>query len=125
MRIRSTSKVDAPSWSRLRCALWPGDEAEHALNVRRFLDGKLEEPTAVWVAEEAGDLIGFIELSIRAYAEGCNSDHVGYVEGWYVSPAARGRGVGRALIVAAEDWARSEGCGFQETGQIRCYRKAL
>ena len=60
--------------------------------------------------------------------------------------AVLGRGVGRALIAAAEDWARGEGCeelasdaeltnsssdrahracGFEETGQIRCYRKAL
>jgi aminoglycoside 6'-N-acetyltransferase I len=87
-----------------------------------------------------------VELSLRAYAEGCLSDNVAYVEGWYVSPDVRGRGVGRALIAAAEDWARREGCtelasdaqldnaasaaahhavGFSEVGQIRCFRKVL
>ena len=146
MRIRPVDEDDAPNWLRLRCGLWPGDETEHALNIRRFFDGTLREPTRVLVADDAGDLVGFVELSIRAYAEGCHSDHVGYVEGWYVASAARGRGVGRALIAAAEDWARGEGCeelasdaeltnsssdcahkacGFKETGQIRCYRKAL
>ncbi len=89
---------------------------------------------------------GFVELSLRAYAEGCQSDNVAYVEGWYVVPEARGRGVGRALIEAAEGWARRQGCtelgsdaqldnaasaaahralGFSEVGQIRCFRKPL
>ncbi len=35
---------------------------------------------------------------------------VGYVEGWYVDPAWRRRGVGRRLVEAAEAWARSRGC---------------
>ncbi len=90
--------------------------------------------------------IGVVELSLRAYAEGCQSDNVAYVEGWYVVPEVRGRGVGRALIEAAEGWARRQGCtelgsdtqldnatsaaahralGFSEVGQIRCFRKPL
>jgi aminoglycoside 6'-N-acetyltransferase I len=63
-----------------------------------------------------------------------------------VEPHARRRGVGRALIQAAEDWGRAQGCtefgsdalidndisasahkalGFEETAQIRCFRKNL
>jgi len=30
--------------------------------------------------------------------------------GWYVEPEHQPRGVGRALIDAAEDWARSQDC---------------
>ncbi len=90
--------------------------------------------------------LGFVELSLRAYAEGCQSDNVAYVEGWYVVPEARGRGAGRALMQAAEEWARRQGCtelasdaalddtasaaahralGFDEVGQVRCFRKPL
>jgi aminoglycoside 6'-N-acetyltransferase I len=71
---------------------------------------------------------------------------VAYLEGWFVVPAARGRGVGRALIAAAEEWGRAQGCcefasdahpdnevsaaahralGFVEAGLVRCFRKDL
>jgi len=32
------------------------------------------------------------------------------MEGWYVEPAHRRRGVGRALFRAAERWAMAQGC---------------
>ena len=69
-----------------------------------------------------------------------------FLEGWYVVPGMRRRGVGRALVAAAENWGRIQGCsefasdmridnldsaaahhalGFIETGQLRCFRKDL
>jgi len=71
----------------------------------------LEELLAALIAiDERQAAVGFAELSIRAYVEDCMTDHVGYLEGWYVVPEARRRGIGRALVVAAEDWARQQGC---------------
>ena len=128
--------------------MWPeGSESEHASEITEFLDGRVREPLAVLVAQDGADrLIGCAELSIRPYAEGCQGDRVAYLEGWYVVPDARRRGVGRALIAAAEDWGRSLGCtefasdadltndtsaaahlavGFTEVGQVRCFRKDL
>ena len=79
-------------------------------------------------------------------SEGCESGRVGFLEGWYVIPEARRRGVGRQLLSAAEAWARSAGCvefgsdaeadneesaaahralGFEDVGLIRCFRKDL
>src|SRR4029078_6731880 len=51
--------------------------------------------------------VGFLELDFRKYAPGCRSSPVAFIEGWYVEPEARGRGVGRALIEAAEAYARA------------------
>ena len=145
--VRHATPHDRESWVRLRHALWPdGSEAEHREEADRFFGGP-RAPLAVLVAEDPpGVVAGFAELSIRPYAEGCLSDRVGYLEGWFVVPAARGRGVGRQLIAAAEEWARAQGCsefasdaeadnhvsaaahravGFAEAGLIRCFRKEL
>lgn len=132
----------------MRHALWPeGSIEEHVGEIEDFFAGRLREPLAVLVAEGASDrLLGFAELSIRAQAEGCATDRIGYLEGWYVIPEARAQGVGRALVEAAEDWAREQGCvefasdaeadnelsaaahralGFTEVALIRCFRKDL
>jgi aminoglycoside 6'-N-acetyltransferase I len=99
---------DRAEWLRMRCLLWPeGSREEHAGE----LDGWLAGGNATIVCERAGGgLQGFVEVSIRNYAEGCDTNRVGYVEGWYVDEDRRQRGVGRALIAAAEDWARAQGC---------------
>ncbi len=135
-------------WLRLRQALWPEDAGDwHAGEIEQFFAGRLRMPLAVLLADDdTGTVLGFAELSIRAYAEDCTTDRVAYLEGWYVVPEARRRGVGRALVQAAEHWARAQGCtefgsdavidntvsaaahvalGFRETVQIRCFRKSL
>jgi aminoglycoside 6'-N-acetyltransferase I len=143
MFIRPVTRDDRDSWLRMRAALWPGEDQGYEID--RYLAAEVREPLEVLIAfdEEA---VGFVELSIRAYAEGCQTDRVAFVEGWYVEPDARGTGVGAALIHAAEEWARSQGCteiasdteadnvssaaahralGFEETAVVRCFRKAL
>jgi len=69
-------------------------------------------PFTELVAEEtSGALVGFLEVGLRSHADGCDvSRAVGYVEGWYVVESHRKRGIGRKLMAAAEDWARSQGC---------------
>lgn len=116
VNVRPVELADASEWLRMRVALWPDAEPqEHARDVSLFLGGPDREllPTlqAVFVyVRGAGGLCGFVEVSIRAYAEGCDTNRVGYVEGWYVDPDRRRQGVGRQLIAAAEQWARAQGC---------------
>jgi aminoglycoside 6'-N-acetyltransferase I len=146
VQIRSLKKSDRAEWLRMRFTLWPGEEAALVEEVDRFYSGTLLEPQAVLVAEESGALIGFVELSIRPHAEGCHTQRVGYLEAWYVDVQARRRGIGRALVTGAEDWARSQMCtefasdseigneisaqahkaiGFEEVETIRCFRRKL
>jgi aminoglycoside 6'-N-acetyltransferase I len=147
MMVRHVTPGDAADWLAFRCSLWPeGAEAEHATEIAAFLEGRLTMPLAVLVADGGTGVIGFAELSIRAYAEGCRTDRVGYLEGWFVVPEARRHGVGRALVAAAEAWVREQGCtefasdavldndvsaaahralGFSEVVRIRCFRKDL
>lgn len=68
-----------------------------------------------WVAEsDDGNLAGFLEASVRNYADGAGRTNVGYLEGWYVRPSFRRKGIGKALVKAAEEWAR--GRGFRHMG---------
>ena len=146
--VRPATPSDKQAWLRMRRALWPDDEGDsHAREIDEFFAGRSKMPLEVLLAvDESGTAVGFAELSIRPYAEDCETDRVAYLEGWYVDPHARRQGVGRALVIAAENWAKRQGCtefgsdalldnhasaaahralGFTETVQIRCFRKVL
>jgi aminoglycoside 6'-N-acetyltransferase I len=146
--VRAATPADRDAWALLRRALWPDTPAEeHAAEIDAFFAGTAREPLAALLAEDpAKGLVGFAEVSIRPYAEGCRTDRVGYLEGWYVAPDFRGTGLGRTLVRAAEEWARGQGCvelasdteeantasaaahralGFTDLGLVRCFRKDL
>jgi ribosomal-protein-alanine N-acetyltransferase len=71
--------------------------------MRRFSEAK---SARVIVAEERGALAGFVILDVQGSVEG----GVGYVVTLDVAPSFRRRGVGRALMVEAEEQARRAGC---------------
>lgn len=116
MDVRPVEPSDQAEWARMRAALWPdADPDQLAQEVSQFLatPDPVPLPTlqaAFVCVREAGGLCGFVEVSIRPYAEGCETNRVGYVEGWYVDPDQRQLGIGRQLIAASEQWARSQGC---------------
>lgn len=143
--IRAARAEDAAKWHVLRLALWP-DEAPAPADIA----GMLAHPGrhANFLAfDAAGSAIGFVEASLRNdYVNGCETSPVGFLEGWYVAPEWRGRGVGSALIESAETWARARGCaefasdalldntgshrahlacGFAETERVVYFRKRL
>lgn len=109
--IRLLQPSDLPRWIDLRRQLWP-DQSDLDEQGRTAIAG--DPPLIVFVAEEDQELIGFLELWLRSYAEGCDSSPVPYVEGWYVAEQWRRRGVGGALMQAAENWSRAR--GFTELG---------
>jgi aminoglycoside 6'-N-acetyltransferase I len=111
-------------------------------------DALLRDPDrwAVFVCDSGSGLVGFIETSLRGYAEGCESSPVGFIEGWFVAPGWRASGIGRRLMAAAEEWARSRGCSemasdtqldnvagqrahsalaYAEVERLVCFRKSL
>jgi aminoglycoside 6'-N-acetyltransferase I len=106
--IRHATTADKPEWLRMRLLLWPFGTAE---GFSGDMDGLLADPlTPVFVAARPeGNLGGFLEAGTRKYAEGAESSPVGYIEGWFVDEDLRGQGLGKALVKAAEDWARAQG----------------
>jgi len=147
IRIRPVQPADASAWEQMRRELWPQYPDDHRQEIALFFDGTLAEPIQVFMAfAETGEPVGFAELSIRTYAEGCISDRITYLEGWFVSASHRGQGIGTALIKTAEEWGRAQGCtemasdaeieneisaaahralGFSETARLICFRKTL
>jgi len=145
-RIRPVTTTDRTAWLEMRRALWADGADSHGPEIDRFFAGDRREPAEVLIAFEDDAPIGFVELSIRNIVDGCHTGNVGYLEGWYVVPAARRQGAGRALMAAAEAWARQQGCtefgsdaeldnhvslaahralGFEETSRAQNFRKVL
>ncbi len=142
LQIRLATAADKPVWLAMRQQLWPD---ESGLDVG--LDELLQRDTyRVWIAFEGSLAIGFAEAGLRAYANGCDSQPVPFLEGIWVAEAQRQSGIGRALVRTVEDWAKSLGIlelgsdtwlrdlrsqtvhekwGFEETERIVYFRKKL
>ena len=145
--IREVTEHDHDEWSRMRTLLWPETDDAHHSEIAPYFAGTSHIPTQVYVIENPeGGLCGFIELSIRNYAEGSAEAAVPFVEGWYIDSDFQGNGLGRKLIETAESWATSKGyhelgsdgdldnqrsiaahgqLGFEETGRCVCFLKRL
>ena len=105
--IRPSNPGDAAEWLRMRLALWPQiHAAEHRDDMQAW---SARPDSVVIVAAQAPGLCGFIEVGTRSVADGCVTSPVAYVEGWYVDAEQRGRGVGAALMRAAQRWAVQQG----------------
>jgi aminoglycoside 6'-N-acetyltransferase I len=113
-QIRRAVPGDVGAITDLKASLWPdGSKSEHAGETAEILAGRQRStmPLVLIVADVDGKTIGFIEVGLRSHADGCDTTRaVGFIEGWYVAPPHRGHGVGRALMDAAERWAREQGC---------------
>lgn len=106
--IRRVTPADKPVWLDLRKALWPACSIDkHGREMTKWLAEPERYP--VWVAETGEGLCGFIEVSLKTRTPGCMASPVGFIEGWYVAPAYRDRGIGKALVRAGEEWAAALG----------------
>ena len=145
--IEPCRSVEQSGWLALRKALWPqGSDAEHLEEMATFL--AQPERFAQYVAYAGqGTPAGFIEVALRRdYVNGTESSPVAFLEGIYVAPMYRRRGVARNLIAAATEWAVKQGSrelasdaaldnqashlmhrslGFEETERVVYFRKML
>lgn len=102
--IRPLRAEDFPDVGRIFfCAIHEGTRHVYTLDQRRAWAGDTVN-LAGWkdrvkdlsgfIAEEGGEAVGFMTI-----------DQTGYVDLAFVLPSAAGRGIGGALLMAAEDWA--------------------
>lgn len=141
--IVSVSKDRENAWAELCVALWPENNT---------IDSFLQERAANILENEFLYLIddnpvAFMSLSLRHdYVEGTSSSPVGYLEGIYVKPEFRNKGIARELIEYAKKWSVQNGCaefasdcsldneisrvfhnkiGFTEANKIVCFTMQL
>lgn len=111
--VRQIEAADRAIWAEMRAALWPGEPLRAHMSAT---DALLNDPD-VWalIAEATdGTAIGFAEIALRKYANGCQSQPVPFLEGVWVKPAFRRRGVGAWLIARAGEVLAAR--GFRELG---------
>lgn len=146
MIVRPAEPRDAVTWLELRNALWPASRHDHEAEIAGHLANAPESELCLLAELPGRGVVGFAEVRLREYAEGCLSSPVGYLEGIFVRAGHRAAGVGRALVEAAEAWARTKGCsemasdrewdneasgafhaalGFTEVDRIVCLRKGI
>lgn len=141
--IRKAEEKDLPHWLFMRKQLWPSfsfdelKEAEHLLKTKNFV---------CFFAESGTKVLGFMELSLRPYVNGCDSSPVAFVEGIWVDESQQKQGIGQVLIKEAERWAQAHSVkelasdtriesthsihahkswGFEETERVVYFRKKL
>jgi aminoglycoside 6'-N-acetyltransferase I len=145
MKIIPPANATDPCWLSLRSSLWPdGTEAEHL----RYMGDALARGHCVRLAYTPdGSAVGFVEASQRVdYVNGTSTSPVAFLEGLYVEPSARRKGVARALVAEVERWAAAQSCselasdspidnvaahaahrglGFEETERVAYFRRAV
>src|SRR5215831_19514514 len=100
---------DDRDWLAMRLRLWP--EATASEHARDMVDALARGHFVRIAVDGDGAAAGFVEASKRVdYVNGTTRSPVAFLEGLYVEPAARRKGVARALVDAAAAWASAEGC---------------
>jgi aminoglycoside 6'-N-acetyltransferase I len=130
----------------LRAALWP-----HCPREEHLADMAMQAASDRWAQFVAyagdGDAVGLAEACVRVdHVNGTESSPVAFLEGLYVVPQARRKGIAASLVAAVEGWARERGqrelasdaqleneaghamhlaLGFEETRRVVYFRKRL
>jgi aminoglycoside 6'-N-acetyltransferase I len=145
--ITQCDNIECLGWLELRLALWPHVDSDHHLAEMRSFVSQPDRFVQYIAYDTASLPVGLVEASIRTdYVNGAESTPVAFLEGIYVVPAARRRGVARSLVSVVENWALSHNCtelasdaliqnsishsfhraaGFEETERVVYFRKVL
>jgi len=140
--IVAVTKENENAWAELCVELWPDLTIDSVLKMS--YEGLFKNEFLYF---EENEPIAFLSLSLRSdYVEGTNSCPVGYIEGLYVKPEFRRKGIAEKLIDHAKEWSETYGCtelasdcvlentagqafhkaiGFNEVNRIVCFTMQL
>ncbi|MFA1624659.1 GNAT family N-acetyltransferase [Rhizobium mongolense] len=143
--IKKMDAADNLRWAGMRFKLWDHLSVdEHLGDIDSMLKGKKRTGYIALLPDR--EPVGFAEISIREYANGCTAQPVPFLEGVWVDPKHRRQGIGRALVerIASDLIAQGfhelcsdagirntrshqahENWGFAETDRVVYFRRPL
>lgn len=143
--IRKATILDLYAVTKLAILLWPDNEYEE---LQEEIKNILLNKEAVFFLYFDNDIhAGFAQCQLRHdYVEGTDSSPVGYLEGVFVTPNYRNKGIATELLKQCELWSKENGCiefasdceitntesyafhmkyGFSEANRIICFNKKI
>lgn len=144
-KIIKAEDIHIDEVTRMAIDLWPDNEFEELKQeIIHMIDS---EKDVFFISTMGENIVGFIHMAIRTdYVEGSSTSPVGFIEGIYVKPAYRYKGIGKELVAKGEEWAKSKGCkevgsdilldnrdsynfhckvGFKEANRLICFIKDI
>lgn len=141
MKLVPIAKKDFPLWQEMRREIYPILDPEYdRLEMEQI---HASDIWFCWFIKDNGAPIGLVEMSSRNIVDGCLSSPVAYLEGLYLKPEYRGRGLGTQAMRLVIDRCRDKGfselatdaelenvraqnfysmLGFEETDRVVEYR---
>lgn len=144
-KIEQVNDISFEDWLKMGMSLWPDNIVEELRH--EFLSQLSSGKETTFLYKTHDQYVGFINVSVRNdYVEGSSTSPVGFIEGIYVKPEYRKKGISKELVKLAEEWAKSKGCkemgsdvefhntssydfhksvGFEEANRIICFIKKI
>ena len=147
MLIEACESTEHPGWLRLRQALWPECPREQHFSEMSSFVADPQRHGQFLAYSASREAVGLVEASVRhEHVNGTESSPVAFLEGLYVVPQARRKGVAASLVARVCEWARGAGCrelaseavlensiapvvhralGFEQTERVVFFRRKL
>lgn len=144
-RIYWAGKEDLRDLAILAHKLWP--DAPVSELKEEFEEMMACPEVALFLCRREGVACAFAQVQLRHdYVEGTESSPVAYLEGIFVESECRQQGIGRALVLACQNWACEQGVhefasdcllenqeslqfhlavGFREANRLICFVKSI
>ncbi len=108
MKLIPINKNEFPLWEKMRKDLYRTLD-----DIYRLQEMENIFESDIWYCRFIEDkniqIIGLVELSSRNIVDGCLSSPVAYLEGLYLKPEYREKGLGKEVIKIILNWCREEG----------------
>jgi len=108
MKLIPIKQQDFQLWGQYRLALYSAQKEEDNESEMGAIHQD-DNWFCRFIENDAGKVIGMVELSLRNIVDGCSSSPVPYLEGLYLEEAERGKGLGAQILQMLIDWCKGQG----------------